>query len=98
MVFPVFPELSDPGRIVLLEVFMEQFSFPSCRVISFCSDDPIKHILSDPAGMIQAPVFLQFQVHAATKDSCCLKNGIIEFHVLKGMQGIVVYEVLQSLL
>jgi hypothetical protein len=48
--------------------------------------------------MIQAPVFLQFQVHAATKDSCCLKNGIIEFHVLKGMQGIVVYEVLQSLL
>jgi hypothetical protein len=58
----------------------------------------IEHIFPDPARLEQLPVFRQLQVHLEAKYSGRFEDGIIKFHVLKSMQGIMMDKILQRLL
>src|SRR5688572_6205355 len=99
-IFPVFSQLPDPGMVDSIIIFTDELLLPFGNGVFsfFICNDHLQDIFSYAPGFIQFPVLRQLQMHLEAEYFSCLKNCIIKFHMLKCMQRIMMYEILQCLL
>ena len=96
--FPVGPHPADARLDVQVVGFVHQAVGPKFLyfgVIAFpLFQDALQYVFPYPALAEQAPVVVQFQRNLVAEDFGRSENGVVELHVLEGMQGGVVDKIL----
>ena len=96
--FPVGPHPADARLDVQVVGFVHQAVSPKLlyfRVSAFTLfQDALQHVLPYPSLAEQAPVIVQLQRDLVAEDFGRPEDGVVELHVLEGMQGVVVDKVL----